>query len=64
MTFYNGNVIGPKMKNSWCPLFSFIYSEFNGIIYCNASNEVKEACQEYTESLQVKALILQGKFMT
>ena len=42
MTLYDGNVNGPKMKNSWYPLFSFVYSAFNGIIYYNASNEVKE----------------------
>ena len=48
MTLYDGNVIGPKMKNSWCPLFSFfVYIAFNGIICCNASNEVKEAFLEY-----------------
>ena len=47
MTFYDGNVIETKMKNSFCPLFSFVYRVFNGSIYCNASNEVKEAFQEY-----------------
>ena len=63
MTLYDGNVIGPNMKNSWCLLFSFVDCVFNGIVYCNASNEVKEAFQEYNEFLQVNALILQGKFM-
>ena len=62
VTLYDGNVIGPKMKNSWCPLFSFVYSAFNANIYCNASNEVKEAFKN-TEFFQINALILQGKFL-